>query len=658
MVNTGRERIRLNAGVRLLALVALSGTLAFGQGRDEIVSVRVIPPADFFKPGASYLLTLEVNIQSPYHINSEQPLEAFLIGTTVDFKPQAGATYKEITFPPSEMKKLDFSDNPVAVYEGIIRITAGVELAPDFWGQELVVEGTIAYQACDERSCLPSSSAAFSRTIKVTGAAEVLKREISKKGKVPEKQEALAETKPSSSEPKKEENAREKKAAGAREEKPVETATSAGWKLREAGGQLAGKGLPLVFFLVFIGGLALNLTPCVYPLIPITISYFGGQARGRKGNLVAHSVLYVVGMAVTYSVLGVIAAFTGSLFGTALQYPAVLAAIAFIMILLALSMFNIYELRVPAFLSRIAGGSQKGFFGTFFMGLTVGIIAAPCIGPFVLGLLTYVGNQGSVVLGFLLFFVLTLGLGVPFLFLGIFSGSIRRLPRSGAWMVWVRTIFGFVLIAMAVYFLKTLFPSSLYYALTMALVMLVAGIYMAWIEPTKASGKTFVFIRNITGLIFFALALSFAASGIQGYLDEEVTSRLRGLASATGASAGVDWRAYSDEALAEASREGKPAVIDFFTDWCIACKEMDKKTFSDRDVIAASRNFVMLRSDLTSEKDPGIRALYQKYGIRGVPTYVFLAPDGKELDDVRLVGFEAKKDFLLRLKRALELSKR
>jgi thiol:disulfide interchange protein DsbD len=182
-----------------------------------------------------------------------------------------------------------------------------------------------------------------------------------------------------------------------------------------------------------MGGLALNLTPCVYPLIPITISYFGGQAQGKKGSIAAHSFLYVIGLAVTYSVLGVVAAFTGSLFGSALQYPPVLIAIAAVMVVLALSMFNVYELRVPAFLSKFAGASKKGFFGTFFMGLTVGIIAAPCIGPFVLGLLTYVGNKGNVLLGFSLFFVLALGLGVPSCFSEFFQeiSAAFRAPAPG-----------------------------------------------------------------------------------------------------------------------------------------------------------------------------------------------------------------------------------
>jgi thiol:disulfide interchange protein DsbD len=288
-------------------------------------------------------------------------------------------------------------------------------------------------------------------------------------------------------------------------------------------------------------------------------------------------------------------------------------------------------------------------------------VAAPCIGPFVLGLLTYVGDKGNVLLGFFLFFVLALGLGVPFLFLGIFSGSISRMPRSGAWMVWVRTIFGFILIAMAIYFLKPLFPNALFYNLTLALTLFVAGIYMAWIEPTKTPAKAFPYVRNVVGIIFFAIGLFVAATGIQGYLDEEIAVKVRGLAADKGASSvtnAVQWFAYSDEKVAEASRSGRPVLIDFWADWCIACKELDKRTFSEPEVIEASHSFVMLKVDSTSAKDLQAKAICQKYGVKGFPTLVFLAGDGKEVEDIRVTGFEPKKDFLPKMQKTLEISKK
>jgi len=539
------------------------------------------------------------------------------------------------------MRRLSFSPNPLAVYEGTVKVTAEIALAGDFKGDEVMIEGTVGYQACNDRSCLPPAEATFSKKVRVEGASRAgtpaVSAPVEKKGQPSAVQ---PEKSPGQSEPQTGEEVLEpeKKSQAPSQEKPSS--------------RFEGKGLLPLFLLVFLGGLALNLTPCVYPLIPITISYFGGQSGGKKGGVVLHAILYVLGMAVTYSVLGSIAAFTGSLFGAALQYPPVLVFIAAIMLLLSLSIFDVYELRMPAFLNRLAGSSQKGYLGTLFMGLTVGIVAAPCIGPFVLGLLTYVGNRGSVVLGFSLFFVLALGLGVPFLLLGIFSGSLNNLPRSGAWMVWVRKVFGFILIAMAIYFLKTLFPTTLLYHLSLALTMLVAGLYMAWLEPTQTPGKTFRYLRTIVGVIFFGAALVVASSGVQGYLDE-------GLAAAKGGAPmnAIAWSPYSEEKLAEATAAGRPVFIDSFADWCIPCKELDKFTFSRPEVIAASRKFVMLKADLTSNKDTGVKEFYKKYRIKGVPTLIFLKPDGSEIEELRGTGFESKDVFLSKMKRGLALSK-
>jgi len=297
----------------------------------------------------------------------------------------------------------------------------------------------------------------------------------------------------------------------------------------------------------------------------------------------------------------------------------------------------------------MAGGSRKGYAGTFVMGLTVGFVAAPCIGPFVLGLLTYVGERGSVLLGSLMFFVLALGLGVPFLFLAIFSGSLDRLPRSGAWMVWVRSIFGFILIAMAVYFLRPLFPDSLLYHAALTLTLLVAGIFMAWIEPTKMPGKAFPIIRNLIGVAFFVLALISATSGIRSYIDEQL-SEARLSANSSNVSDVIHWQVFQDDLLKEAQVEAKPVLIDFYADWCIPCKELDKLTFSDPEVIELSRKFIMLKADLTKSSGPLTSRLKKTYGVKGVPTLVLLSPDGSEAKQLRTVGFIEKDELLEKMK--------
>ena len=213
-------------------------------------------------------------------------------------------------------------------------------------------------------------------------------------------------------------------------------------------------------FGVFVGGMALNLTPCVYPLIPITVSYFSGLSGGSRSRLVAHGLAYLGGLSVTNTVLGVAAALTGGLMGAMLQNPVVLLAVAGILLIFATSLFGLWELRLPQSLTQAATKSYAGFFGTLFMGLTLGLVAAPCIGPFVLGLLTWVASQGSAWLGFAVFFTLSLGLGLPLFFLALFSGSLEKLPRSGEWMIWVRKLMGWVLVGLAVHFLRPLLPGS------------------------------------------------------------------------------------------------------------------------------------------------------------------------------------------------------
>ncbi len=605
--------------ILLLALYQI-----FAQSGNEVLKVKFYSSVDKFKPADSFQLAIEIDITPSYHINSTTPSEEYLIPTTLNFESQEGITFGKFNFPESHLKKFSFSDQPLAVYEGKILIFTSISISSNFPGNELILKGNLGYQACDDHKCLAPEEYFFSQKFTVGKSEEPIQAINQSIFQLQRKSVDYQEIQP--------------------EDEELNFAES-----------IAKKGWLFTFILVFLGGLALNLTPCVYPLIPITISYFGGQSHGKKGSLVAHAIIYVLGMAITYSILGVFAALTGSLFGSALQNPTVLIIIAIILVGLALSMFDLYEIRVPAFLSNFAGGAKKGYFGSLFMGITVGIVAAPCIGPFVLALLTFVGERGDTILGFWLFFILAIGLGIPFIFLAIFSGSINKIPRSGAWMVWVRSIFGFILIALAIYFLQPLFPNTLIYHLSLTLTMLIAGIYMAWIEPTKTGGKVFPIIRNVMGIILFIFALIFGTNGIKSYIDTKL-AEVQMANPITKSGQQIQWFEYSEEKVKQAAIENKPIIIDFLADWCIPCKELDKFTFSAQEVIENSQNFIMLKVDLTKGSNPISRGLREKFKIKGVPTLVFLKSNGEELENLRVIGFIEKENFLKIMNKALNYS--
>jgi thiol:disulfide interchange protein DsbD len=286
-------------------------------------------------------------------------------------------------------------------------------------------------------------------------------------------------------------------------------------------------------------------------------------------------------------------------------------------------MFGIYDIRVPPAPIQKTG-ARAGRAGAYAMGLLVGVVAAPCVGPFVLGLLAFVAARQNAFLGFLFFFVLSLGLGLPYLFLAAFSGSLTRLPRAGEWMEGVKSVFGWVLLAMAAYFLRTVLPRPAGDWLLSA-VLLVAAIALALRGVKLRPGA-----RAAAAVAFLAAAVFFVPRVVP-------------------AAAAPAWQPYAE---ADVVRSGRPAVIDFSAAWCLPCRELDEKTFSDPRVREALGRRALFKADMTRAASPEVVTLSDKYAILGVPTLVFLDAAGRERQDVRLVGFESAEDFLKRLERA------
>ena len=596
----------------LAAIIALAASTATAQltPSSSVVSVKAEKEQDRYLPGTSSRILIEIAIDEGWHSQSHTPSQESLIPTVLKLVAPTGITTGRVIYPEGKMVKFDFSDVALSSYEGTAYIGASFTVSPDMAPGDYTITGALTIQTCNDKNCLVPSDIEIAIPVAVVRAGETTKK-INEKLFIAN--ESLFDEKPS-----------HQSGSGL-----------SGLGDGGIGEYLAEHGLLFTYILIFLGGLALNLTPCVYPLIPITVSYFGGKSESKRGHLFIHSIFYLLGMAAMYSALGLVAALTGGLFGALLQSPVVIILISVVLIGLALSMFGAYEIIIPVSLTSIGGKNREGFFGTFMMGLTVGIIAAPCIGPFVLGLLTFVGEKQDPILGFTMFFVLAIGLGIPFVFLAIFSGSVSKLPRSGAWMVWVKQVFGVILIAMAIYFLQPLIPNAIYAYLLGAFLAL-AGIYLTVFSKVKAASFGFKAIKGAVGAIFIGAGLFLS------------------LMAAAPERPSVEWVEGDLSSVESGLKSGKPVIIDFTAEWCVPCQELEHFTFTDERVVALAKSFTMIKVDLTKTGDTKASAVKDRYSIAGVPTVLFFDAGGNQRNDLSFAGFVDADAFLEKMKKIVE----
>ncbi len=568
-------------GAILLGCLLPAGLLG-APAAGPLLTVRATLQTE--SPGVG-VLVLEATVAPDWHVNSHHPSEEYLIPTQVAVDPAPGAVFQEPRYPEGVPRKFSFSEKPLSVYEGAFKVEI-----PVTWpsGPPPALSGKVEYQACNDRQCNPPASASFRANAQASGS-------------LPGGAVSLSAAPP---------------AAG--------TSVPAAGTSSDFGALLEKRGLAGALLVVFGWGLLLNLTPCVYPMIPLTVGFFGGQAAGQGRRVFGLAALYVLGMATMYSALGVAAALSGRLFGAALQSPWVLVGVALVLATLALSMFGLYDIQMPSSWMQKAG-ARSGAAGAYAMGLLVGVVAAPCIGPVVLALLAFVAARQDAAFGFLIFFVMSLGLGLPYLFLAAFSGSLSRLPRAGIWMEGIKKIFGWILLAMSAYFLRTVVPQPI----------------GPWLLPAVlAAGALAIALGSGPGL----------SRAVRGTAAVAMLAAAAFLAPRNAAAAaGPAWRPYSAEGVV---RGGRPAVVDFSATWCIPCRELDEKTFSDPRVRQALSRRELWKADMTHSAAPEVVALSEKYRVLGVPTIVFLDSDGKEREDLRLVGFEGPEEFLKRLEKA------
>jgi thiol:disulfide interchange protein DsbD len=376
-------------------------------------------------------------------------------------------------------------------------------------------------------------------------------------------------------------------------------------------------------------------------MIPITLSVLGSQSlesRSKKFNFKSFliSIVYVHGIATTYSVLGLAAAQSGALFGAYLANTWVVAVLSVIFIALGLSFYGLYNIQVPSFLRNKLGtrAFQKNYLGAYLSGLVAGVVASPCVGPVLVALLAHVAKSQNMVLGFLYLFTYAMGLGLIFIVLGTFTGLINKLPKSGPWMNSIKFIFGSTLILMSAYYLKPILSESHLHIYIGMLFILIAGLNGLFAPTQKRLltllQKTFMIMIFITG----------SALILKGFLQPT---------HEPDPSSSTQWQNYSDELIA--TYKGKKIImIDFWAEWCEACHTLEKQTFSDPQVKAILNDFLLVKFDATHDTDEISKVLSQ-YNVTGLPFILFIDIKGEIRTDLILTGYEPATSFLKRLEK-------
>jgi thiol:disulfide interchange protein DsbD len=385
-----------------------------------------------------------------------------------------------------------------------------------------------------------------------------------------------------------------------------------------------------------VGGFLVSLTPCVYPMIAVTVSVFGARQAKRRSEGVLLSLAFVLGIVAMFVPLGVLAGLSGSIFGAVLQSKAVLIGVAVLFLVLAASLFGAFEFALPSALTnRLAVMGGIGFKGAFLLGLACGLIASPCTGPVLTGILTYIAQTRSAALGALAMAAFALGLGAPFFAVGAFA---VQLPKSGHWMVRVKSLLGIVLVVVALYYLGTAFPALASWARPGTLlygsagVAIVLGIVLGGIHRDFAELGFGVRFRKAVGIALISAG---------GFATISALAR---------PSDSFSWHEGDVMAAREkALRERRPLLVDFTAAWCAACKQLDRVTFAAPDVRPEMARFVAVKVDATNDDDPRVEKTLAEFRVVGLPTVLIFDSSGREA--VRYTDFVSPDVFLRAVQR-------
>lgn len=601
-----------------MMLTTVISSSAWGQLGDFSLSGTAPTPTiraegylsvDKVQPGSQFQIAIVVEIDKGWHINAN-PAGENLIATEVLLPEDApNVTFGEVVYPAGEVMNLA-SLGLVPLYHDTITIGLEADLLQTAPIQPQTLTFKLRYQACNDDVCLLPEELSVTVPLTVVGMEAIVQ---------PINDAIFASI-----------------AFG--------TSSGSGEDEGALSRAIAGGQLWLAFLIVFAGGVLTSLTPCVYPLIPITVSILGvDESAGFLKSLLL-AVVYVLGIVITYSILGVAVASTGAVFGQVMANPWVIGSISLILVTLGMSMLGAFEFRLPyAIQNRLNTVGGAGYAGAFAMGTVAGVIAAPCTGPALAVVLTYIAATGSLFLGFWLMFTYAFGMGMLFIgyavgmglvFMGVrsFSGVLAALPRSGGWMYVLENLLGISVITLALYFLKDVVEpfqaflqnSPQFFAIAGGFI--IVGLWLSKLNERFNSIPRPMQIRKACGVLLTVLGAYMVVGGLQQPAGPQ-----------------LDWVDTETAGLEIAKREDKLVMLDFYASWCAACNELDHKTYADPGVAAKLDNYVNVKLDFTRSSET-TKALTEKYQIPGLPVVIFMDAEGTILK--RFTGFVGPEEML------------
>ena len=568
--------------------------------------------------GETVEIPIKIKIEKPYHIYA--PGEK--TGIALSFKISADDAVSYETALPVPVKKKIMGED-LLLFEDSVEAKILLTVNSKHAGKSVKIPVTVQYQACTDDMCTAPQKDTFEISLNVKAANAVKTPETSNiTGPMSDKINEKSQPKPE-------------------EISKSPSSKSSFMKFYE-------ESFIYAILIAFFWGLVSSLTPCVYPMIPITVAFFANQGENSRGRTFSLALAFVVGIALSFAALGVAVTLIGVDMGSIMANAWIVGFVCALLLFFAGAMFEFYEIRMPDAIMSKVGRSEQGFFGAFTMGLTMGLVAAPCVGPFAGSLLIFVSAIKSIPIGFVMLFSYGMGLGMLFL---VFAMGARFMPRSGIWMVCVKNFFGLVLLWITLYFMQFVM-AKLFLIITAgvfaALTAVILGVFSSVDENTpvanhlaKAIGITTLFL---SALLFAAavfesgfITLPQGAAPANHDISNNVPARALDNPE-TREFSGYGWSFDFDEGMARAKAEKKPVIIDFYAGWCIPCKQMDSDIFKNPDFIEASKNFVKIKLDCTNSSNKGAIIKREKFRSPFMPYIIFYESSG-ELYQKEIQGY-------------------